>query len=594
MHHRCHNKHKNLDKEILQQTIRQQSSLLIRRYSSTILLLGSITLCTYSYTYAQNTVTHYNPLPLQQTMVAEFALQYQQNATALHNYTVLAIHSDSTAIKQRALDIALDNNDLLSALDIATHWVNQDPSDVPALFYLAHIALKTHKYELTASTLDKILNIDPDSDLAEIVTGIAPDSAEDRMALLKTLRSSRANGNPSILVMIASLEAQDNQMQQALKDIQRALRKRPNVTSFILLKANILEASGDQEATVKWYAKSSRQHRYNLEVRLAEAKYLIKIGQSELGLKKLESIIRSWPSADEPIFIAGLTSIDLKHYDQAEGFLLQLKDSSQYQNDAYYYLAINAERKQHYETAKAYYRLVDGSLYTVSRRSLVTIYDKEGKLSDALRFLTQERVNYPQHASFLYQLQAEILKKINHKPAAIELLDEAIHNLPDDPDLIYAQVLLLDPYQDRDRLQQDLNKLLNIEPNSPTYLNAYAYTLALQNRRLEDARKYVEHALEYAPDQASILDTYGLITFLQNDFTTAIPVLQKAYLLNNNLATGIRLAKALYLQGNSQQFTSLLQQLKQKHPNDQQVIQLNSLLLPQQQKMSFVHHASVH
>jgi Flp pilus assembly protein TadD len=224
----------------------------------------------------------------------------------------------------------------------------------------------------------------------------------------------------------------------------------------------------------------------------------------------------------------------------------------------------------------------------------VTIYDKEGKLSDALRFLTQERVNYPQHASFLYQLQAEILKKINHKPAAIELLDEAIHNLPDDPDLIYAQVLLLDPYQDRDRLEQDLNKLLNIEPNSPTYLNAYAYTLALQNRRLEDARKYVEHALEYAPDQASILDTYGLITFLQNDFTTAIPVLQKAYLLNNNLATGIRLAKALYLQGNSQQFTSLLQQLKQKHPNDPQVIQLNSLLLPQQQKMSFVHHASVH
>lgn len=272
MHHRCHNKHKYLDKEILQQTIRQQSCLLIRRYSSTILLLGSITLCTYSYTYAQNTVTHYNPLPLQQTMVAEFALQYQQNATALHNYTVLAIHSDSTAIKQRALDIALDNNDLLSALDIATHWVNQDPSDVPALFYLAHIALKTHKYELTASTLDKILNIDPDSDLAEIVTGIAPDSAEDRMALLKTLRSSRANGNPSILVMIASLEAQDNQMQQALKDIQRALRKRPNVTSFILLKANILEASGDQKATVKWYAKSSRQHRYNLEVRLAEAK----------------------------------------------------------------------------------------------------------------------------------------------------------------------------------------------------------------------------------------------------------------------------------------------------------------------------------
>ena len=63
-------------------------------------------------------------------------------------------------------------------------------------------------------------------------------------------------------------------------------------------------------------------------------------------------------------------------------------------------MAVNAERKQHYETAKAYYRLVDGSLYTVSRRNLVTIFEKQNQLNDALRFLTQERVNYPQHASF--------------------------------------------------------------------------------------------------------------------------------------------------------------------------------------------------
>lgn len=594
MHHRCHNKHKNLDKEILQQTIRQHSALFIRRYSSTIFVLGSIVLCAYPNSYAQNTTSHYNPEPLKQAMIAEFAVQYQQPATALHNYTVLAIHTNSTAAKQRALDIALEENDLYAALDIASQWVTQDPKDVPALFYLAHITLKTHKYEMTASTLDKILNIDPDADLAEILAGIAPESAEDRNVLLNALRKSEARNNASILVLIASLEAQNGELQPALKNLQKALRKHPNVTSFILLKANILEASGDQKATLEWYTKSSKKHRYNLEVHLAEAKYLIKIGQPELALKKLEYIIRTWPSADEAIFIAGLTSIDLKQYEQAEQFLLQLKDSSQYQNDAYYYLAVNAERKQHYETAKTYYRLVDGNLYTVSRRNLVNIYDKEGKLSDALRFLTQERVNYPQHASFLYQLQADILKKTAHKDAAIELLDEAIHNLPDDPDLLYAQVLLLDPYQDRDRLEKDLNQLLSIEPNSPTYLNAYAYTLALQNRRLNDARTYAEHALEYAPDQASILDTFGFIAFLQNDFNAAIPALEKAFELNDNVNTGIRLAKALYLQGHSKRFNAVLQQLQQKFPENPQVLQLNTLLLPSQHKMSLVHHAAIH
>ena len=69
-----------------------------------------------------------------------------------------------------------------------------------------------------------------------------------------------------------------------------------------------------------------------------------------------------------------MTSIDLKQYEKAEQYLVELRLSAKYQNEAYYYLAINAQRKQHYETAKAYYRLVDGSLYIVSRRNMITIF----------------------------------------------------------------------------------------------------------------------------------------------------------------------------------------------------------------------------
>ncbi len=519
---------------------------------------------------------------LKQSMIAEFSLAYNDIPTALHNYTVLAIKSNSTTVKQRALNVALEQNDLKAALDIATHWVVQEPEDVPALFYLAHISLKVHEYELAAETLNKILNIDANADLEQILAGIAPEAPEDREVLLNALRSSPEKNNPSILILIAGLEAQNGQLEQALSTVNRALRKRPQVTGFILMKANLLIALEDEQAAIKWFKKSSRKHKNNLDVRLAEARYLIKIKQPELALEKLKNIIKTWPDAEEALFIAGLTSIDLKNYDQAEQYLVALRYSNQYQNEAYYYLAINAERKQHLETAKAYYRLVDGSLYIVSRRNLIAIFEQQEKPDDALRFLTQERVNYPQHASFLYQAQAEILKKIGNKKAALQLLDEAIKNLPDDPELIYAQVLLLDPFQDKIPLDQALKKLLQIEPNSPTYLNAYAYTLALQNRRLGEARKYAEHALEYAPEQASILDTLGYIAFLQNDYDTAAEALGKAYEISNSVNIGVRFAKALYMQGNLKKFTDVLQQLKQKHPNDPQLDQLDGLLLPQQ------------
>ncbi|WP_429743653.1 tetratricopeptide repeat protein [Acinetobacter radioresistens] len=558
----------------------------IRRYSTTVLLVGSI--ASTAHLRASGDIYHENSNynALKQSMIAEFALAYGDIPTALHNYTVLAIKSNSTTIKQRALNVALEQNDLKAALDIATHWVVQEPQDVPALFYLAHISLKAHEYELAADTLNKILNIDPNADLEQILAGIAPELPEDREILLNALRSSKEKNNPSILVLIAGLEAQNGQLEQALVTINQALRKRPKVTGFILMKANLLMAQNDQLAAQQWLEKSSRKQKYNLDIRLAEVRFLVKSNQAESALKKLQGILKQWPDAEEALFIAGLTSIDLKQYEQAEKYLVELRYSDQYQNEAYYYLAVNAERKQHYETAKAYYRLVDGSLYTVSRRNLVTIFEKQNQLNDALRFLTQERVNYPQHASFLYQAQAEILKKTGNKKAALALLDEAVKNLPDDPELIYAQVLLLDPFQDREKLDQTLKHLLEIEPNSPTYLNAYAYTLALQNRRLNEARQYAEHALEYAPEQASILDTLGYVCILQNDYDTAVRVLAKAYSLSQNLKIGVRYAKALYMQGSLTKFSEVLKQLKQKYHNDPQLDQLDALLLPQQFKQS--------
>ncbi|WP_445116325.1 tetratricopeptide repeat protein [Acinetobacter sp. WZC-1] len=562
------------------------NGLTIKQYSTTLLLVGSMASSAHIRASEPGYHPHFNTDAMKQSMIAEFALAAHDTSTALHNYTVLAIRSNSTSIKQRALNVAIEQNDLQAALDIATHWVVQEPADVPAKFYLAHIALKSHQYQLAAETLDSILTIDPDADLDRILAGISPESEADRQDLLNTLTASKEKNNPSVLILIAGLEAQNNQIEQALKNVNKALRKRPAVTGFILMKANLLMASGDETATLKWYEHSSRKHKYNLEVRLAEVRYLIKLNQSEQALEKLQKIIQTWPDAEEALFIAGLTAIDLKKYDQAEQYLVELRYSSQYQNDAYYYLAVNAERKQHDETAKAYYRLVDGNLYTVSRQNLIAIYRRQGKLNDALRFLTQERVNYPQHASFLYQAQAEILKKMDNKKAALRLLTEAVKNLPDDPEILYSEVLLLDPFQDRNQLDKALKQLLQLEPNSPTYLNAYAYTLALQNRRLDEARRYAERALDYAPEQASILDTLGYITFLQNDFETASGILEKAWQISGNTQIGIRYAKSLYMQGAMHQFNDVLQQLRQKHPDDPQLNQLDALLLPKHLKKS--------
>ena len=78
----------------------------------------------------------------------------------------------------------------------------------------------------------------------------------------------------------------------------------------------------------------------------------------------------------------------------------------------------------------------------------------------------------------------------------------------------------------------------------------------------------------------------GVPFFLQNDFRTASQVLAKAYQLSQSINIGVRLAKSLYMQGSLPEFSHLLQQLQQNHPNDPQLQPLNSLLLPQHLKKS--------
>ena len=55
------------------------------------------------------------------------------------------------------------------------------------------------------------------------------------------------------------------------------------------MKANLLAALGDDAETLKWYESQSK-HRLNMDIRLAEVKYLIKLNEAEKALQKLETI----------------------------------------------------------------------------------------------------------------------------------------------------------------------------------------------------------------------------------------------------------------------------------------------------------------
>lgn len=534
-------------------------------------LIGSIFLLQPVYAF-KNSDTPITPVNdhFSSSLQAEFLLARQQQAEAVAIYQKMAFETLTPSILERALTVSIDAQDDKNALNIAKHWVENEPQDTPAQFYLAHLALKTHDYPLAAQILDKILSADADVALDQVLAGIYPENEQDRQQLLNALIHLDMHDNPSLLVLMAGLQAQNGQLDEALKRINRALKKRPDVTAFMTLKANILIAQNKNAELMQWLDKQTKLQSSNKSLKLFEVRYLLKQNQQQKALKKLDGMIRQWPDDTEILLLAGLVSIDEQQYTKAEQYLLKLLQQETYMDQAYYYLAINAQRQNRTDLASAYYKRVEGTLYQSAQKKLALMLAEQQALPQAISHLTQERVNHPDEASFLYQLQVQLLKDNNQPEAARALLDEAIKNLPDDPELIYARVLLLKP-NEQALLDQELERLLGIEPNSPTYLNAYAYTLATQNRRLNDARQLAERANVLAPDQPAILDTLGLVAFLQKDYDNAVSALQKALSFGDNLNIALRLVRVYQAKGEMTAYQTLKAKLQAQYPDNLQV-----------------------
>lgn len=71
-------------------------------------------------------------------------------------------------------------------------------------------------------------------------------------------------------------------------------------------------------------------------------------------------------------------------------------------------------------------------------------------------------------------------------------------------------------------------KALKIDPGYVPVLNNYAYYLSLQGRKLSKAAKMSRITVEKEPDNATYLDTYGWILYLQKKYAEAKPLFKHA------------------------------------------------------------------
>ena len=420
-------------------------------------------------------------------MMAEFDADHGRMPQALATYKQQSFLADAAPVFERALGLSLQHEQPEDALIFANDWQQQNPDHIPAIFYVTHLALKAHQYELAGQKLNQILQYDPDADLSQILIGIYPTQTRDQAELLSTLNKLDIKNNPSLLVMKAGLLLQFQSPKAALVEINKALKKNPKSPAFLTLKADILQALTTPQAVSVFIEQARKAVPTNKGLFIYQIRYLLNQGKSQQVWQQLNAPANKKFLADEEIkLLAALAGLDLTHYTAANKLLRQLTASANFKDQAYYYLAVSAERQALISDAIVFYgKVMQPDLVLKSRQQQIELLLSQQRYSEAIASAIKLREQFDRFTAQSYILQANILRQDNQLPQALALLNSAQTSLPENSDILFAKVQLL-PEEDFAAKLRLLKELLRLSPSNMDYLLAYAQTLVNLKQNSEE------------------------------------------------------------------------------------------------------------
>ena len=264
--------------------------------------------------------------------------------------------------------------------------------------------------------------------------------------------------------------------------------------------------------------------------RLDYALLLMTAQQDSAASQQLEMLTKNKEYAPVALRLLGLVEFQQGHFDAASARFAELLRANKFLDDAFYYLAVIADRHDDPEQAlRLYAQVQSGDNAVPALLRATTILQKHGAAAAADELLDRLVEDEPLRAPEILASRARLYADAGDFPRAVAVLQAAHSEYPDSVELRYA---MASTYEDMGRVPaalHELTDLVNARPDDPAALNALGYTLADHSRELARARKLIERAYAAAPKNSAILDSLGWVMFRQGHVAEAEPYLRAAY-----------------------------------------------------------------
>ncbi|MBY4675692.1 tetratricopeptide repeat protein [Marinobacterium arenosum] len=479
---------------------------------------------------------HYQPGELNretlyELLSAEIAGQRQLYPQALDNYLRQARLTRDPGVAERATRIAQYLREPDSIRQAALLWISADPTNPEPYQIAASVMLHQGDYPQALPLLEQALQTDQSQTLALIDSRAAqmePETLAGYLALLDT-QLKQDPENASLHRSRGVLLRQQGDEQAALQALNRAQQLAPNQLDIMAQKADLLRAMDQTEPALTLVRKALAIEPDNRQLKLLRIQLLFDSDRAEQGSNAALELIEQTPRDAQLHLYLALLMLDADLMEPSRRILQQLLEQYPQDSTPHFYLGFIEQRDNRVNAAIAHYQQVDDGpkLYQAYAR-IAALLDSAEHKARLSQIVADGRALHPEIARLLYTMEAEWLHLYDLTDEALALLEEALAEFDNDPDLLYTRAMLIEA-SDFSQAEKDLREVIRQQPDNSQALNALGYTLTLHTERYQEALALIERALAGKPDDPAILDSMGWVLFKLQRYSDSIDYLERAY-----------------------------------------------------------------
>ena len=509
-------------------------------------------------------------------MLSDLARQQNNNDLALAALADSAIETRDPRLAAQATRLAVITNQFPTAIQMAMLWQELSPNNIDVYQTLGNLLVVENQPQQAIVYYSKALSLSDEESRSKLLKQISStlirySSQSQALTLIEQLATEYPD-SADVALAHASLASTLKEYEVANRAINRTLALDPDNDDAAVFKFSLLVLQNNDAEAEEFANKYLKKHPKSLVLRTVLARYYLESNKLDAAEKEYLIIHRQ----DETSVIApmalALIRMDNKNYNDATIYLEKVLELQSNNDLARVYLGdIATLQKRHDEAIQWYRSVTDTEQLFTARLRLVDVIKQRDGIDAALREMEAMHPESPHQQIDMILLKNEMLIEGGRGDEALELVNDALNDNPDNIDLLYARAMIAARREDVAGLEKDLLRVLEIKPGHVQSLNAYGFTLADLTDRYKEAYSLISAAHKQKPNDPFILDSMGWIEYKRGNFNEAESYLRRALAKRNDPEIAYHLTEVLLAAGKTREARKIWSKANKDFPDDKKL-----------------------